>query len=99
MHHHHHTLEDLAEEEVPLVPDGTGDDGADQLAYDEDGSLAVAQVFLEAMGPGVTPSAAPPPALVRLPCSVNALNGSWYLHLVPQGPHLLQQIRGPMRIE
>jgi hypothetical protein len=30
---------------------------------------------------------------------VKTLNGSWYLHFVPEGPHVVQFIRGPMRIE
>ena len=61
----------------------------DYLLYDEDGSLTLARARRRAdaardEGPA---------------CPVKTLNGSWYLHFVPDGPHVVQLIRGPMRIE
>jgi hypothetical protein len=61
----------------------------DHLLYDEDGSLTLARARARSRS-----AADEGPA-----CPVKALNGSWYLHFVPDGPHVVQQIRGPMRIE
>jgi hypothetical protein len=62
------------------------------LIFDEEGSFVVARALL-----GREPGASP--AADATPCELDALNGSWYLQLVPQGPHVLSAIRGPMRIE
>ncbi|MDQ3814016.1 MAG: hypothetical protein M3347_08695, partial [Armatimonadota bacterium] len=87
-------------EDVALLGDETASDGDDDLEYDEDGTLALARSFLEMVRPQATTRARVPS--ITLPtrrCSAKTLNGSWYVQFVPQGPHLLRQIRGPMRIE
>ncbi|MFI5076623.1 MAG: hypothetical protein ACHQRO_04730 [Vicinamibacteria bacterium] len=73
--------------------DGTGTNfgagGGAALLYDEDGGLVLAR----ARDDGRHAAADAPAMPARL------LNGSWYLHFVPEGPHTAQAIRGPMRIE
>ncbi len=73
--------------------DGAGTDfgagGGAALLYDEDGGLVLAR----ARDDGRHAAADAPAMPARL------LNGSWYLHFVPEGPHTAQAIRGPMRIE
>lgn len=62
-------------------------DGGDAITYDEEGSFALNPPIERAPGP------------VRRPCSLATLNGSWLLALTTTGPHIRQQIRGPLRIE
>jgi hypothetical protein len=59
------------------------------MTYDEDGSLAIALASLETAPADSSAS----------PCPPRRLNGSWFLHIVPQGVHPNQAIRGAMRIE
>jgi hypothetical protein len=66
---------------------GAGGGGA--LLYDEDGSLVLARARDDQRD-----AAADAPAM-----PARLLDGSWYLHFVPEGPHTAQAIRGPMRIE
>lgn len=70
----------------PLFEDSVCQGGDEDFTYDEEGSLALTKPI----GP-VLP--------LSRPCSLTTLNGSWLLTLKPTSPHLLQQIRGPMRIE
>src|SRR5688572_9861942 len=66
-----------------------GADGSAALLYDEDGSLVLARARDDQRD-----AAADAPVM-----PARLLNGSWYLHFVPEGPHTAQAIRGPMRIE
>src|SRR5262245_4612274 len=59
------------------------------IFYDEDGSMTLALAALK--GPA---SDAPVTA-----CPVNRLNGSWFIHITPQGTHSTSIVRGAMRIE
>jgi hypothetical protein len=87
----------------PLIPAGAGcgeDEG--MLVFDEDGVLTH---HLPMRAPessiGVEPRPIRPiePLPLVRPCSRLALKGSWLISFTPQGPHLPQAIRGPMRIE
>jgi hypothetical protein len=95
---------DTGLEEVPLLS-GAGCEGCSDghfMEFDEDGSLALARA-LGAPGAGGFAGGAPErdaaADVTKKPCQVGALNGSWYLQLTPKGPHVLTEIRGPMRIE
>jgi hypothetical protein len=66
--------------------------------YDPEGTMALSSKSIE-------PSSSPMPSggTVTTPltvCSLDSINGSWYIHILPKG-HLapIQRIRGPMRIE
>jgi len=71
------------------------------LEYDEDGSLALARALAaHDLGGAVRrPASDTLASPSNMPCKVSDLNGSWYLQLRPTGPHVLTEIRGPMRIE
>lgn len=92
-------MTDMHEDDVPLFgghgPCGSGDDS---LEYDEDGSLALARELADEIVATRTGRLATETLFDR-PCLLSDLNGSWFLQLVPQGPHIPTQIRGPMRIE
>lgn len=83
------------EAEFPLFGGGGPCGDEDALEYDEDGSLALGRALRDMDGDegGDSPSAR------KKACPVGDLDGSWYLQLTPRGPHLLTQIRGPLRIE
>ena len=75
-----------------LVPDDAGCGGGElDLRFDEHGSPLEDRYLTGEVGGG----------LPYVPCSLKALNGSWLLELVPDGPFgfPFQMIRGPMRIE
>lgn len=86
---------------------GEGCDGCSNnysIEFDEDGSLALARALnsINAGADTLATSATPAANLAnaaKKPCQVGVLNGSWYLQLTPRGPHVLTEIRGPMRIE
>jgi hypothetical protein len=59
------------------------------ITYDEDGALTLALAVLR------KPAADDP----VVPCPVSGLNGSWFIHISPQGQHSQKTIRGVMRIE
>ncbi|MGH2744490.1 MAG: hypothetical protein ACRDN8_18820 [Thermoleophilaceae bacterium] len=84
-------LADDEEDAEPLVPDDAGCGAAElDLEFDEHGAPVERR-----------DSPRPAADLSALPCSLNALNGSWLLELSPDRPFVfpLQVIRGPMRIE
>lgn len=95
------------EADIPLA--GGGCDGCSDeffMEYDEDGTLALARAlgggqaqFADADADTAIARRAPSADIAKKPCKVGALNGSWYIQLTPKGPHMLTEIRGPMRIE
>lgn len=88
---------------------GGGCDGCSDnysMEFDEDGSLALARALgaTDPRAAAATAGRGAPAAglmadMAAKPCPVGVLNGSWYLQLTPKGPHVLTEIRGPMRIE
>lgn len=79
-------IEDNETAEEPLFVESAICCRDEDFTYDEEGSLAL------------TEPVQPIISLMR-PCSLLTLKGSWILKLTPTTPHLLQHIRGPMRIE
>lgn len=92
-------MTDTQDGNIPLI-DGTACGGCSDsysMEYDEDGSLALARALVRSSSAAA--DTLPASAGTPLPLKVGVLNGSWYIHLTPQGPHSLVEIRGPMRIE
>jgi hypothetical protein len=86
----HDTDLSLEPESEPLVEPEHGCGRQDEtITYDEDGALTLALAMLR------KPSADDP----VVPCPVSGLNGSWFIHISPQGQHSQKTIRGAMRIE
>jgi len=81
-----------ASNELSLIPGDTWDGGGQHLAYDEEGTIALARGLL-------SPEMSSTPGADRAGMNVKALNGSWFVQFVPEGPHVLQRIRGPLRLE
>jgi len=67
-----------------------GQQHEDAIFYDEDGSMTLALAAMNGRAAADTPVAA---------CPVKQLNGSWFIHITPQGVHPTNAIRGAMRIE
>jgi hypothetical protein len=90
----------------PLVPPDCGGDGGDGF-YDESGELMLAAslgqqfdrpvIDPRMLEPFREPIWELPPIQLSRPCSINALDGSWYLEIL--GGIALFQTRGALRIE
>lgn len=94
---------DIGRGDISLLGGDSCDGCSDNYAmeFDEDGSLALARALSPA-GAGASRGASDlggAADVAKKPCKVGVLNGSWYLQLTPKGPHVLTEIRGPMRIE
>jgi hypothetical protein len=101
----------LVDEEarLPLVPDDPECTTHEELTYDDDGRLINERTLTPIPGTIELPESERPrpiigpPILPRLsrPCSLSALDGSWYVELTPEEeePDRPVQIHGAMRIE
>jgi hypothetical protein len=72
----------------------------DTLFFDESGTFAALRAIASGLSAG-TPGNGTAPADLSSATAVPIadLNGSWYLQIVPEGPHDWVEIRGPLRIE
>ena len=68
------------------------------MEYDEDGSLALARV-LSLIGDKRKPDVLQKSDAGGGDFDASHLDGSWFLQLMPRGPHTHMEMRGPMRIE
>lgn len=91
----------FANDDVPLVPDSC-DGEAENIVFDEEGTLPISSITLAAERPGVQlGEIVGGPVLQRptRPCSLSVLDGSWNLSFRPKRNALFGSLRGPMRLE